>query len=107
VKTVSVGMLSDKGRASAAVPPLSNPSPPYPNWAVELKTNGAEWEPFDEVCVCQHRMTHLALWLADPSTAERAALGAVKYQPKRCGAALRDCIVNAKLRKTWASWIYG
>ena len=70
----------------------------------EVKTHGAEWEAFDEVVFASHSDDTLAL-LADPSAAERAALGAVKYQPNDV-VLHADASVMPKLRKTWASWIY-
>ena len=71
---------------------------------VQVKAWGGEWEIFDDVIFATHSDDTLAL-LADPSGAENAALGAIKYQPN-------DIILHAdetimpKRRATWSSWVY-
>jgi hypothetical protein len=71
---------------------------------VEVKTHGGEWERFDEVVMATHSDDSLAM-LTDATAAERAALGAIAYQPN-------DIILHAdesimpKRRATWASWVY-
>jgi predicted NAD/FAD-binding protein len=49
---------------------------------VEIKTNGADWEMFDEVVFATHSDDTLRM-LADPTASETATLGAVRYQPNR------------------------
>jgi uncharacterized protein len=62
------------------------------------------WESFDQVVLATHSDQALAL-LADASPAERAALGAVKYQPNR--AVLHtDTSVLPRDRRAWAAWNY-
>jgi len=71
---------------------------------VEVKTHGGEWERFDEVVMAAHSDDTLAM-LTDATPQERAALGAIAYQPN-------DIILHAdptimpKRRATWASWVY-
>ncbi|MDG1472784.1 MAG: FAD-dependent oxidoreductase [Ascidiaceihabitans sp.] len=71
---------------------------------VQIKAWGGDWETFDDVIFATHSDDTLAL-LADPSGAENAALGAIKYQPN-------DIILHAdetimpKRRATWSSWVY-
>ncbi len=71
---------------------------------VQIKTHGAEWQHFDEVIFATHSDDSLAM-LGDPSGQERAALGAVKYQPNdvvlHC-----DESVMPNSRKVWSSWNY-
>jgi predicted NAD/FAD-binding protein len=71
---------------------------------VEIKTDGASWESFDEVVFATHSDDALAL-LSDPSAQETAALGAMKYQPNDI-VLHADTSMMPKRRKTWASWIY-
>ena len=72
--------------------------------AVMVRATGAEWERFDDVIMATHSDDSLAM-LADASPAERAALGAVRYQPNE--AVLHcDESVMPRLRKTWSSWAY-
>jgi len=71
---------------------------------VEIKTDGASWESFDEVVLATHSDDALAL-LSDPSAQETAALGAMKYQPNDI-VLHADTSMMPKRRKTWASWIY-
>lgn len=71
---------------------------------VHIRAVGAEWELFDEVVLATHSDDSLAL-LSDASAAERAALGAVRYQPNQ--AVLHaDTSLMPKLEKCWASWVY-
>ncbi|KPQ16901.1 MAG: putative NAD/FAD-binding protein [Rhodobacteraceae bacterium HLUCCO18] len=61
-------------------------------------------EPFDEVVFATHSDDTLRL-LADPTPAETAALGAVRYQPNE--AVLHaDASAMPKRRITWSSWNY-
>jgi len=70
----------------------------------EVKTHGGDWEAFDEVIFATHSDDSLAM-LTDPSQEERAALGAVKYQPN--DAILHcDTSVMPKRKAAWASWVY-
>ena len=70
----------------------------------EVKTWGGAWEHFDEVIFATHSDDSLSL-LSDPSEAESAALGTVKYQPNdvilHC-----DETIMPKRRQTWSSWVY-
>lgn len=71
---------------------------------VFIRPVGAEWELFDEVVLATHSDDSLAL-LSDASPEERAALGAVRYQPNE--AVLHaDTSLMPKSKKCWASWIY-
>ena len=71
---------------------------------VQVRAVGAEWEPFDEVIFATHSDDTLAM-LADPSSQERATLGAVRYQPNE--AVLHaDPAVMPKRRAVWSSWNY-
>lgn len=71
---------------------------------VLLRPTGGEWELYDEVILATHSDDSLAL-LTDPTPQERAALGAVKYQPNQ--AVLHaDPSVMPKSRRCWASWTY-
>lgn len=61
-------------------------------------------EPFDEVIFATHSDDTLRM-LADPTPAETAALGAIRYQPNR--AVLHaDASAMPKRRVTWSSWNY-
>ncbi len=61
-------------------------------------------ERFDEVVFACHSDQALAL-LADPRAAERAVLGAIRYQPNR--AVLHtDTRVLPQRRRAWAAWNY-
>lgn len=71
---------------------------------VEVRADGGEWEPFDEVVFASHSDDALSM-LSDPSPEERANLGAVAYQANR--AVLHaDTAQMPKNRKCWASWVY-
>ncbi len=72
--------------------------------AVLVRATGGEWELFDDVVFATHADITLKL-LADPTSAEAAALGAVKYQPNE--AILHsDTAMMPKSRKVWSSWSY-
>lgn len=61
-------------------------------------------ERFDQVVLACHSDQALAL-LADPSAAERATLGAIRYQPNQ--AVLHtDTAVLPRQRRAWAAWNY-
>ncbi|TMV04810.1 FAD-dependent oxidoreductase [Ruegeria sediminis] len=70
----------------------------------QVKASGGDWETFDEVVFATHSDDTLSL-LADPTPQERAALGAIRYQPN-------DVVLHAdpslmpKRRKCWASWVH-
>ena len=71
---------------------------------VHVRAEGGDWEAYDDVVFATHSDDTLAL-LADPSAAERAALGAVGYQTNH--AVLHcDETLMPKRRKTWSSWAY-
>jgi predicted NAD/FAD-binding protein len=65
---------------------------------------GGEEEVFDHVIMATHSDDSLRL-LSDPTSAERAALGAISYQPNDI-LLHADESVMPKNRKTWASWVY-
>jgi predicted NAD/FAD-binding protein len=71
---------------------------------VQVRVFGGEWEQFDDVILATHSDISLSL-LADASPAERAALGAVRYQPNQA-ILHRDPSVMPKNRKCWSSWVY-
>ena len=71
---------------------------------VEVKTWGGDWEPFDEVVFATHSDDSLSM-LADPSAQERAALGAVAYQPNE-GVLHSDPVTMPRRKAAWASWNY-
>lgn len=71
---------------------------------VEVELARGEVERFDEVVIATHSDTALAL-LADPTPAERAVLGAIRYQEN--DAVLHtDERLLPKRHKVWASWNY-
>lgn len=70
----------------------------------QVKAWGGDWEQFDEVIFATHSDDSLSL-LTDPSAAESAALGAVKYQPNDI-TLHRDERIMPKHRRTWSSWVY-
>ncbi|MGH2987069.1 MAG: NAD(P)/FAD-dependent oxidoreductase [Solirubrobacterales bacterium] len=70
--------------------------------AVEVEADGCETEVFDQVVVAAHSDQALAM-LAHPSDAERAVLGAIRYQ--RNHAVLHtDSSVMPRRRRAWAGW---
>lgn len=71
---------------------------------VMIRCHGGEWEMFDEVVFATHSDVSLRL-LADATPDERAALGAVRYQPNQA-ILHRDPSVMPKNRKCWSSWAY-
>ncbi|MCR9126204.1 MAG: FAD-dependent oxidoreductase [Rhodobacteraceae bacterium] len=71
---------------------------------VEVRCAGGEWEAFDEVVFATHSDDSLAM-LSDPTAPERAALGAVAYQPNDI-VLHADTAIMPRRRKTWASWVY-
>ncbi|SFR36770.1 NAD(P)/FAD-dependent oxidoreductase [Litoreibacter janthinus] len=71
---------------------------------VEVTPVKGTLERFDEVVFAAHSDQSLAM-LSDASVTERAALGAVRYQPNE--AVLHaDVGMMPKRRKVWASWVY-
>ncbi|MFZ1481034.1 MAG: FAD-dependent oxidoreductase [Paracoccaceae bacterium] len=72
--------------------------------AVFLRARGAEWEVFDDVVLATHADQSLKM-LADPSPAEREALGAFRFQPNE--AVLHaDPALMPRNRKVWSAWSY-
>ena len=71
---------------------------------VQVKTWGSDWEHFDHVILATHSDDTLAM-IADPSGAETAALGAVKYQPNHM-ILHADTSIMPKRKAAWASWVY-
>lgn len=71
---------------------------------VQLRAHGGEWEMFDDVVLATHSDQSLAI-LSDADAGERAALGAVRYQPNQM-VLHADPSVMPKSRKCWASWSY-
>lgn len=71
---------------------------------VEVKSNGANWEEFDEVVFATHSDDSLAM-LADATPDEKDALGAVRYQPNRV-VLHSDTSIMPKRRAVWSSWVY-
>lgn len=71
---------------------------------VQIKTNGADWEQFDEVIFATHSDDSLRL-LSDPSDAERAALSKIAYQPNDI-ILHADASVMPKRKVCWSSWNY-
>lgn len=71
---------------------------------VALRARGGDRETFDEVVFACHSDQTLAM-LSDATPAERAALGAIRYQPNR--AVLHaDERVMPKRKAVWSSWNY-
>ena len=67
-------------------------------------TSKGQTERFDQVVLACHSDQSLAL-LTDASPAERATLGAIRYQPNR--AVLHtDTTVLPRTRRAWAAWNY-
>jgi predicted NAD/FAD-binding protein len=73
-------------------------------FGVQVRAHGAEWETFDEVIFATHSDDTLAM-LADPTHAENATLGAIRYQPNRV-VLHSDTAIMPKRRSVWSSWIY-
>ncbi len=70
----------------------------------QVKTQGGEWEDFDEVIFATHSDDTLAL-LQDARPQEKTALGAILYQPNDI-TLHADTAIMPKRRATWASWVY-
>jgi len=69
-----------------------------------LVTSAGQTERFDKLVLASHSDQSLAL-LAEPSAAERAVLGAIRYQPNQ--AVLHtDASVLPRQRRAWAAWNY-
>ena len=69
-----------------------------------VRVTGGEWELFDDIVFASHADDTLRL-LSDATPDERAALGAVRYQPNE--AVLHsDASVMPKRKAAWASWVY-
>ena len=71
---------------------------------VELALADGSCRHFDEVVLALHSDQALAI-LADPSPAERAVLGAIRYQPNDV-LLHTDVRVLPRRRRAWASWNY-
>lgn len=71
---------------------------------VMVRAVGGAWEMFDDVVFAAHSDDALAL-LADASPQERAALGAVRYQPNEAVLHCDESLMP-KARKVWSSWAY-
>ena len=71
---------------------------------VFVRSEGAEWEAFDEVIFATHSDDTLHL-LIDPTEAETAQLGAIRYQPNEV-ILHSDAAMMPKRRAAWASWVY-
>lgn len=69
---------------------------------VEIATERGGTEPFDRVVIAAHSDQALRL-LADPTDAERAALGAIRYQPNEAILHTDDRVLP-RARAAWASW---
>lgn len=70
----------------------------------EVKTQGANWEKFDEVVFATHSDDTLAM-LSDANAVEKSILGAVRYQPNKI-VLHSDTSIMPKRRQVWSSWIY-
>ena len=70
---------------------------------VQVKQRG-DWEGFDEVVFATHSDDTLAM-LADPTTAERTTLSAVRYQTNEM-VLHADKSAMPTRRAAWASWNY-
>ena len=71
---------------------------------VIIKAAGGEAEVFDEVVFATHSDDSLAM-LTDASPAERAALGAVRYQ-SNTAVLHADTAQMPRSKRAWASWVY-
>lgn len=71
---------------------------------VQVKAWGNDWEQFEDVVFATHSDVTLSL-LDDPTQAESAALGAVKYQDNDVVLHCDEAIMP-KRRRTWSSWVY-
>lgn len=71
---------------------------------VMIRTHGGDWELFDELVMATHSDDSLAL-LSDATPAERAALGAVRYQPNEAVLHADESLMPLR-KKCWSSWVY-
>ena len=71
---------------------------------VEVRSEGGDWEMFDEVVMATHSDDTLRM-LSDPTGLEKSVLGAIRYQPNRI-VLHSDEAIMPKRRKVWSSWIY-
>ncbi len=71
---------------------------------VWIKTDGQDWESFDEVVFATHSDDSLRL-LTDPSAQETASLGKMGYQPNKV-VLHADASLMPKRRAAWAAWNY-
>jgi predicted NAD/FAD-binding protein len=70
----------------------------------EVRTNGGDWEGFDEVIFATHSDVTLSL-LADATGVERTALSAIRYQPNEV-VLHADSALMPRRKAAWASWVY-
>jgi predicted NAD/FAD-binding protein len=71
---------------------------------VQVRAAGGDWQDYDEVVMATHSDDTLRL-LGDATAAEKAALGAIRYQPNR--AVLHsDASLMPRRKGAWASWVY-
>ena len=73
-------------------------------FGAQVRPLGGEAEAFDEVVFATHSDDALRL-LADPTPDERAALGAIRYQPNEIVLHADESLMP-RSRKVWASWCY-
>jgi len=71
---------------------------------VLVKSPGHVPQPFDDVVLATHSDDSLKM-LADPTPAETAALGAIRYQPNDIILHCDETVMPAR-KKCWASWVY-
>jgi len=71
---------------------------------VQVKAVGGVAQRFDQVILATHSDDSLAM-LGDSSGQERAALGAVRYQPNRAVLHCDEAMMPRR-RNAWASWVY-
>lgn len=71
---------------------------------VEVRSEGGEWEAFDEVIFATHTNTTLAM-LSDANADEKVALGSFRYQPNRVVLHSDESLMPQR-RKVWSSWMY-
>jgi len=72
---------------------------------VQVAIKGAEAQEFDDIIFACHSDQTLAILGDAATTAERAALSAIRYQPNRA-VLHRDDSVMPKARDCWSSWSY-
>ncbi|MEM9425797.1 MAG: FAD-dependent oxidoreductase [Pseudomonadota bacterium] len=73
-------------------------------FGVEVKVEGGEWEPFDDVVFATHADDTLNI-LSDATGVEQTALSAIRYQPNRAVLHADTCAMP-KRRKVWSSWCH-